>query len=134
LIGWRKRLSDARQRLLTVSARLSCLRAGIVALGDATRALRGHGAARRAPGGDGSNSESERSALIELAALEDRLRGFADDQREDDWADFWITPRDVESLRAHIETIAAARGISPVTIPALRALADAVSIIAQHNE
>jgi hypothetical protein len=118
---------------LTASTRLDILRAGIGALRDATRALRGHGAARKSTGSEVAGSETARSALIELAALEDRLSGYADDQREDDWADFWITRRDVESLRAHTGTITSARGLSPATVPALCALADELARIASDG-
>lgn len=98
---------------------------GITALGDATRALRGDGAAR-----SGGN-EADRGALFDLAALADRLSGYADGQNEDDWSDFWVTDREVRLLRAHTETVAAtARGLSPATVPALRALADTLAGIA----
>lgn len=100
---------------------------GITALRDATRALRGDGAARRSGGDD-----ADRGALFDLAALADRLSGWADDQTEDDWADFWLTAREVESLQVHTASLAAtARGLSPGTLPALRALADALRSIAR---
>ena len=110
-------MSSQQQRVL----------AGIVALRDATRALRGSGTTRR-----GTAEEGERGALIELASLLDRLSGFADDQREDDWADFWLTTLDVETLRRHTATLATtARGMSPLTVPALEALADTLASLAQ---
>lgn len=113
-----------------MSSRQNQVLSGIVALRDATRALRGSGTTRR-----GTTDESERGALIELASLLDRLSAFADDQREDDWPDFWMTMIDVATLRRHTETLTAtARGMSPLTIPALRALADALDAIAQPAE
>lgn len=100
---------------------------GLAALRDATRALRGAGAARK---GDGS--ESDRGALFDLAALADRLGGYADDQSEDDWNDFWLTEHDVETLRVHTSALSASvRGLSPATIPSLRALADELAMFAQ---
>ena len=101
-----------------------------MALRDATRALRGSGTTRR-----GNTDECERGALIELASLLDRLSAYADDQREDDWPDVWLTTIDVATLRRHTDTIAAtARGMSPLTVPALRALAETLDAIAQHAE
>lgn len=106
------------------------LQTGIVALRDATRALRGSGTTRR-----GNADESERGALIDLASLLDRLSAFADDQREDDWADFWLTTLDVETLRRHTATLGTtARGMSPLTVPALHALADTLVAIARPAE
>ncbi len=100
---------------------------GIAALRDATRALRGSGAART---GDGS--ETDRGALFDLAALADRLASFADDQGEDDWDQFWVTERDVTTLRRHTHMIGESpRGISAATVPALQALADTLSTIVQ---
>ncbi len=113
-------MSSRQQQVLT----------GIVALRDVTRALRGSGTTRR-----GSSDESERGALIELASLLDRLSAYADDQREDDWPDCWLTTIEVATLRRHTETISAtARGMSPLTVPALRALADALDTIAHPAE
>ena len=113
-----------------MSPRQEQILAGIVALRDATRALRGSGTTRR-----GGTDESERGALIELASLLDRLSDYAGDQSEDDWPDFWLTTVDVATLRRHTETISTtARGISPLTVPALRALADALQSIAQSAE
>ncbi|MBC7844409.1 MAG: hypothetical protein H7099_19005 [Gemmatimonadaceae bacterium] len=101
--------------------------AGLAALRDATRALRGVGAAR---GGDGS--ESDRGALFDLAALADRLSGYADDQTEDDWTDFWLTEQDVDTLRVHTAALSTSlRGVSPSTVPSLRALADELASFAQ---
>jgi hypothetical protein len=99
---------------------------GIVALRDALRALRGSGASRK---GDGS--AEARAALIELAALEDRLSGYAEDQREDDWSEFCLTGRDVATLRRHIvASCDGLRGLSPATLPALHALAEELAMIA----
>lgn len=100
---------------------------GIAALRDATRVLRGHGAARR-----DTASEIERGALIDLAGLADRLEAFADDQREDDWAQFWVTERDVQKLRRHVDTL----GVDPhllhrMTLQKLRALLVTLSAIVQ---
>ena len=104
------------------------MQTGILALRDLTRALRGRGAARK-----GEGTEVERSALIELAALEGRLSGYIDDQREDDWADFWLTERDVDALRHHLAAVATEqRGLSPATLPALRALAEEMASFAQR--
>ncbi len=112
------------------SPRQQQVQTGIVALRDATRALRGSGTTRR-----GNAEESERGALIELASLLDRLSAFADDQREDDWADVWLTTLDVETLRRHTATLdATARGMSPLTVPALHALAETLAAIAQPAE
>ena len=100
---------------------------GLAALRDATRALRSAGAAQK-----GDAAESDRGALFDLAALADRLSGYADDQREDDWNDFWLTERDVEMLRVHTSALSeTVRGLSPATIPSLRALADELATIAQ---
>ena len=113
-----------------MSSRQQQVVAGIVALRDATRALRGSGTTRR-----GDTDEGERGALIELASLLDRLGAYADDQREDDWPDFWLTTGDVATLRRHTATIGTtARGMSPLTVPALRLLADALETIAQSAE
>ena len=100
---------------------------GLAALRDATRALRGAGAGRK---GDGS--ESDRGALFDLAALADRLSGYADDQTEDDWHDFWLTEHDVDTLRLHTAALSTSlRGMSPATIPSLRELADELASFAQ---
>ena len=107
--------------------RRRCMLDGIAALRDATRALRGSGAGRR-----GEGSEGERGALFDLAALADRLASFADDQGEDDWEQFWITERDVATLRGHVTSLAAApRGLSAATIPAMQALADRLAVLVQ---
>jgi len=100
---------------------------GIAALRDATRALRGGGAARNGDAGEG-----ERGALFELAALADRLASFADDQGEDDWEQFWITERDVATLRRHVTSLGSApRGLRTLTLPAMQALADRLAELVQ---
>ncbi len=100
---------------------------GIVALRDATRMLRGDGAARRS-----GASETDRGALFELGGLADRLTGYGEDQRGDDWSDFWLTERDVAQLRAHTDSLATSeRGLAAATVPALRVLADSLAVIAQ---
>ena len=89
--------------------------------------LRGDGAARRAGASDG-----DRGALFELGGLADRLTGYGEDQRGDDWSDFWLTERDVEQLRTHTDALATSeRGLAAATVPALRALTDALAMIAQ---
>lgn len=101
---------------------------GIAALRDVTRALRGTGATRRSGGDDG-----ERSAMFDLAALADRLSGFADDQTEDDWDDFWLTSDDVQTLRRHVTTLStSAHSLAAATLPSLRALADTLDEVAQR--
>ncbi len=101
---------------------------GIAALRDATRALRGSGASQRSGGDDGA-----RGAMFDLAALADRLAGYADDQTDDDWDDFWLTETDVRSLRAHTGTLGiSGRGLAAATLPALHALADTLDDIAQR--
>jgi hypothetical protein len=93
-------------------------------------ALRGSGAARK-----GEATDGERGALFDLAGLEDRLSGFADDQSEDDWGDFWIAPTDVETLRRHVAALVVApRGIATTTIASLTALAAALDEIVQPAE
>jgi hypothetical protein len=100
---------------------------GIGALRDATRALRGGGAARK-----GEASEGERGALFDLAALADRLASFADDQGEDDWEQFWVTERDVATLRRHHAALGALpRGLSASTLPALESLAAVLGMLVQ---
>ena len=107
--------------------RRRCMLDGIAALRDATRALRGGGAARR-----GEGSEGERGALFDLAALADRLASFADDQGEDDWEQFWITERDVATLRRHVTSLGSApRGLRTLTLPAMQALADRLAALVQ---
>lgn len=109
-------------------SRQQLILAGIVALRDATRALRGGGAARK-----GDAVASKRSVLIEMSALEDRLSGYADDQTEDDWIDFWLTKADVETLRRHIGALEVSSGrMSPATLPALQRLAEELAIVAQR--
>lgn len=99
---------------------------GIAALRDATRALRG------VAGKKGTEHDTERGALFDLAALADRLASFADDQSEDDWEQFWVTTRDVETLRRHIAALdALPRGLSATTVPALHALATTLATITQ---
>jgi hypothetical protein len=111
-------------------ARTTRIRDGIEALRDATRALRGAGAARRA-----GSDEADRGAMFDFAALADRLAGYAEDQSEDDWDDFWIIESDVVALRTHVAALQAGtlRGMSPATLPALGALADALTLIAQRS-
>jgi len=102
---------------------------GIAALRDATRALRGGGAARK-----GEASDGERGALFDLAALADRLASFADDQGDDDWEQCWVTERDVETLRRHLSSLAASpRGMNSSSLPALDVLADVLVTIVQPS-
>ena len=94
--------------------------AGLTALRDAARVLRGHGAGRQ-----GAGTELERGALFDLATLADHLASFAEDQGADDWSEFWVTPRDVEMLRTHTVALAAVpRGLAATSVPALQQLAD----------
>jgi hypothetical protein len=94
-----------------------------------TRALRGTGANKRS-----GNDDGERSAMFDLAALADRLAGYADDQSEDDWDDFWLTSTDVQTLRGHLTTVVPMlRGLAASTMPALRALADTLDEFAQRT-
>ncbi len=103
---------------------------GITALRDATRMLRGEGAAQRSGGG-----EQERGALFDLAALADRIAGYADDQSTDDWDDFWITIHDVTTFSAHVESLSASpRGLASTTLPALRSLRDTLGGLAPAHE
>lgn len=102
------RVATRRERMLR----------GIAAMRDVTRALRGTGSVRgaSAPGMD-------RSALLDLASMADRLDGFAEDQGADDWGEFWITSHDVETVRAHLDAIGPQlRGTSPESLPALHVL------------
>jgi hypothetical protein len=100
---------------------------GIAALRDATRMLRGGGAAR-----NGEAGERERGALFDLAALADRLAAFADDQSEDDWEQFWVTEHDVATLRRHVTALdGVPRGVSTATLPALQTLADVLAALVQ---
>lgn len=100
---------------------------GIAALRDATRVLRGHGAARR-----DTATERERGALIDLSGLADRLEAFADDQREDDWAQFWVTERDVQKLRRHVDALGVdAHLLNRVTVQELQALIVTLSAMVQ---
>lgn len=102
---------------------------GITALRDATRALRGSGAARK-----GEAGEHERGALFDLAGLADRLDSFADDQGADDWEQFWVTVRDVQTLRAHLTALSASpRGLAAGTLPALALLADDLATLVQQE-
>ena len=127
------------QRLLTPQAaggetappRTTRIRDGIEALRDATRALRGAGAARRA-----GSDEADRGALFDFAALADRLAGYAEDQSEDDWDDFWLMETDVVALRMHVAALQSGtlRGLSPATLPALGALADTLAPLAQRAD
>ena len=73
--------------------------------------------------------------MFDLAALADRLAGYAEDQSEDDWDDFWLMETDVVALRAHVAALQAGtlRGMSPATLPALEALADVLAPIAQPS-
>ena len=94
--------------------------AGLAALRDAARVLRGNGAGRQ-----GAGTELERGALFDLAKLADHLASFAEDQGADDWSEFWVTPRDVEMLRTHTVALAAVpRGLAATSVPALQQLAD----------
>ena len=107
--------------------RRQCMLEGIAALRDATRALRGGGAARKGDAGEGA-----RGALFELSALADRLASFAEDQGEDDWEQFWITERDVATLRRHVTSLGTApRGLRTSTLPAMQALADRLAGLVQ---
>ncbi len=92
--------------------------------------LRGAGAAQRAGG-----SEQERGALFDLAALADRLDGYADDQSTDDWDDFWITFQDVTTLAAHVTALSASpRGMASTTLPALQALHETLGSLAHRHD
>ena len=103
---------------------------GLLALRDALRALRGQGAARR-----GSADEGERGAMFDLAAIADRLSGFAEDQGEDDWGDFWVTTADVETLRRNAAFLSAqVPGMAASTVPALQVLVSELEAIAQPPE
>ena len=102
---------------------------GIAALRDATRALRGSGAAR-----NGEAGESERGALFDLAGLADRLDSFAEDQGADDWEQFWVTARDVFALRTHLGALSLSpRGLAAGTLPALDLLAEDMAILVQTD-
>ena len=115
----------------TVVTRQQRMRRGIAALRDVTRALRGTGSARR---GDGT-TEQDRSALIDLASMADRLEGFAEDQGADDWGEFWVTLHDVLAMRAHLDVIAPElRGVSPDSVPALRVLIDDLALLVAPDE
>jgi hypothetical protein len=71
--------------------------------------------------------------MFDLAALADRLAGFADDQTEDDWDDFWLTSDDVQTLRTHVTMLAtSAHSLAAATLPSLRALADTLDEVAQR--
>jgi len=101
--------------------------AGLAALRDAARVLRGNGAGRQ-----GAGTEMERGALFDIAALADHLASFAEDQGADDWSEFWVTLHDVQVLRTHTAALAAVpRGLSASTVPALRLLADDLLPIAE---
>lgn len=99
------------------------------ALDDALRALRGRGAAQR-----GSANDVDRGAMFDLAALVDRLRGFAEDQGEDDWGEFWVTTADVATLEQHVAFLAEVRGLASATVPALQVLHRDLTAIAQPPE
>ncbi|HYW51547.1 MAG TPA: hypothetical protein VE861_13125 [Gemmatimonadaceae bacterium] len=106
------------------------MRRGIVALRDVTRALRGTGSARAADG-----TEQDRSALIDLASMADRLEGFAEDQGADDWGEFWVTQHDVVTMRAHLDLIVRdLRGVSPDSMPALRVLVQDLALLAHADD
>ena len=123
-------MTESTPGALVGSARRDGIQLGISALRDATRMLRGAGAAQRAGG-----SEQERSALFDLAALADRLDGYADDQSTDDWDDFWITLHDVTTLAAHVTSLSASpRGLASTTLPALRALHDTLRSLAHRHD
>lgn len=110
--------------------RLRRMRDGIAALHDATRALRGAGSVRQA----GSN-EQARDALFVFASLTDRLSAFADDQRDDDWAELWVPTSNVTAFRAQIEVLrASSRGIAATTLPALEQLADDLALLVTPDE
>ena len=102
---------------------------GIAALRDATRALRG-GSGRAGPA-----LETDRGALFDLASLADRLTAFADDQSADDWEEFWVTTRDVATLRRHVDAVTALpRGVNELTIVALRRLAETLDTLVQPTD
>ncbi len=123
-------LTDRVPKSLAGSARRDGIQRGIAALRDATRMLRGAGAAQRA-----GSSERERGALFDLAALADRLDGYADDQSTDDWDDFWITFHDVTTLAAHVTSLSASpRGLAATTLPALRSLRETLSSLAHQHD
>ena len=112
------------------SVRMQVMSAGVAALHDVMRVLRSHGAARRADG-----NAVERGALFELAALHERMAGFADDQSSDDWEQFWVTDDDVATLGAHVAALRAApSGLASTTLPALEALLAALALVVQRDE
>jgi hypothetical protein len=121
---------SARDRLLPPATRQQRIAAGLHALRDALRALRGQGAARR-----GSADDADRSAMFDLAAIADRLSGFAEDQGEDDWHDFWVTTSDVETLRRRTAFVSTqVHGLAASTVPALHGLVAELHAIAQPPE
>ncbi len=112
------------------TGRQARMHAGIVAIHDAMRVLRSHGAASRAAG-----DPTERGALFELAALHERMVGFAEDQSADDWDEFWVTNEQLVTFRTHVGVFRTSpRGLASTTLPALDALAeDLADVIARMS-
>ena len=76
-------------------------------------------------------TEVERGAMFDLSSLADRLGAFADDQRSDDWDQFWVTPDDVAVLRTRTTQLTAALpALSDITVARMHALGDALDRIA----
>jgi hypothetical protein len=119
-----------RDQLVTAVTRQDIIRAGIVALHDTMRVLRGVGAGRV-----GAGSEADRGAMFDLSGLADRLVAYAEDQGEDDWDQFWVTGSDVATLRARTESLAMSLvSLSAASVAALRALADALEPLIETDE
>jgi hypothetical protein len=110
--------------------RQAAMKAGIVALHDTLRVLRGAGAGRA-----GAGSEADRGAMFDLSGLADRLVAYAEDQGEDDWDQFWITGSDVATLRARTASLTESlSALSLTSIAALRALADTLEPLIETDE
>lgn len=120
-------VSRRAARIVVPPVRQQRMLAGLAALRDAARALRGNGAGRQ-----GAGTEMERGALFDLASLADHIASFAEDQGADDWSEFWVTVHDVQVLRTHTAALAAVpRGLAETTLPALAQLADDLMPIAE---
>jgi hypothetical protein len=106
------------------------IRAGIVALHDTLRVLRGAGAGRA-----GGGTDADRGAMFDLSGLADRLVAYAEDQGEDDWDQFWITGTDVATFRNRTASLAASLGgLSATSVTALRSLADVLEPLIETDE
>ena len=120
-------MSPRTARVVVPPTRQQRMTAGLAALRDAARVLRGNGAGRH-----GAGTEMERGALFDIASLADHLASFAEDQGTDDWSEFWVTLHDVQVLRTHTAALAAVpRGLSASTVPALEQLATDLLPIAE---